>query len=208
MNLKEGTRRLALLLGVVGAIAGGFVSYSELQNVREQQASHSRFEQLAASPVVQQARRSIETECAGNPSNKQITAPNLAAQWKALNSQQRDEAMSRMTPEQKLKLATALGYETGAPSESAPIPASSCGDAIHNPISEVNGDGIKTIYWDKAYQVGLIQTGDGQNLFPTPAPSAWHDPLIALFPIFGFFIPWGAVRAIGWVGAGFVASAK
>jgi len=28
MNLKEGTRRLALLLGVVGAILGGFASYT------------------------------------------------------------------------------------------------------------------------------------------------------------------------------------
>ena len=31
MNLKEGTRRLALLLGVVGAILGGFASYLVLQ---------------------------------------------------------------------------------------------------------------------------------------------------------------------------------
>src|ERR1039458_6439074 len=58
MNLREGTRRLALLLGVLGAIAGGFASYLELQSVLSQRARHNRFEQLANSPVVQQARKS------------------------------------------------------------------------------------------------------------------------------------------------------
>ena len=58
MNLREGTRRLALLLGVVGAIAGGFASYSELLTVLEQWARHNRFEQLAASPFVQHAQES------------------------------------------------------------------------------------------------------------------------------------------------------
>jgi hypothetical protein len=57
MNLREGTRRLALLLGVLGAIAGGFASYLELQSVLSQRARHNSFEQLANSPVVQQARK-------------------------------------------------------------------------------------------------------------------------------------------------------
>ena len=153
MNLREGTRRLALFLGVIGAMVGGVASYSELQDLREQQASHSRFEQLAASPVVQQARRSIETACAQNPSDKQ------------------------------------------------------CGDERYVPMSEFNSGGIKTIYWSKDYQVEWIKTDDGQNLFSTtPAPAVWEYLLVALFPILGFFIPWGAIRAIGWVVGGFVKS--
>jgi len=162
MSLKEGMRRLALLLGAVGAIFGGFASWSELQSIKEQRASHDRFEQLAASPVAQQARRSIDLACAKDPSDKQ------------------------------------------------------CGDANYNPMSEINSGGIKTIYWSKKnslgkinYQAGLIQTDDGQNFISTtPAPSAWEYLLTALFPILGFFIAWGAVCAIGWVGAGFVASGK
>ena len=54
MNLKEGTRRLALLLGAVGAIFGGFSSYLELHTILEQRARHNRFEQLANSDVVRQ----------------------------------------------------------------------------------------------------------------------------------------------------------
>lgn len=155
MNLKEGTRRLALLLGVVGAIIGGFTSYSQLQSNKEQRASYTKFEKLAASPIVQQARRSIETACAHDSSNKE------------------------------------------------------CGDATYNPMSEVYSGGMKTIYWSKDYKVELIQTDDGENLFPTPAPSAWTYLWVSLFWIVpGFFIPWGAVRAIGWVGAGFVTGSK
>jgi hypothetical protein len=76
--------------------------------------------------------------------------------------------------------------------------------------SQVDVGEIKTINWTKGkdYGVESIVTDDGQTLYPTPAPAPWLYLLIALFPVFGFFIPWGAVRAIGWVGAGFVQSAK
>jgi hypothetical protein len=151
MNLREGTRRLALLLGAVGAIVGGFASYSELQTIREQLASHYRFEQLAVSPAAQHALNSLKLTCAQDASDKQ------------------------------------------------------CGDEKYVPMSEVNSGGITTIYWSRDYQVQWIKTDDGQNLFSTtPTPAAWEYLLGALLPVFGFLIPWGAVRAIGWVGAGFI----
>lgn len=58
MNLKEGTRRLALLLGAAGAILGGIASYIELQEVFSQRARHNKFEQLASSDVVKQEQQS------------------------------------------------------------------------------------------------------------------------------------------------------
>jgi hypothetical protein len=70
--------------------------------------------------------------------------------------------------------------------------------------SEVNKEGIKDIFWTKDLGVNSIETEDGQTLYPTPSPAVWEYLLVALFPFLGFFIPWGAVRAIGWVGAGFV----
>lgn len=47
-----------MLLGVVGAIAGGVVSYIGLETYLEQRARHNRFEQLATSDVVKQVRPS------------------------------------------------------------------------------------------------------------------------------------------------------
>jgi hypothetical protein len=72
----------------------------------------------------------------------------------------------------------------------------------------VDKSGIKAINWSQDFAVESIETQDGQTLYPTPAPAAWLYLLIALLPVLGFVIPWGAVRAIGWVGAGFVASPK
>jgi hypothetical protein len=151
MNLREGTRRLALLLGVTGAVLGGFASYLELQSVLDQRARHNEFEQLANSQVVQQERKTLQEKT---------------------NSQS--------------------GY----------VPDWAFWGTVVN-----NGE-IKTIYWKDKWEVDSIYTMDGKTLSSTPASSAWLYLLIALFPILGFFIPWGAIRAIGWVGAGFFQSAK
>ena len=57
VNFKEGTRRLALLLGAVGVILGGVVSYVELQSALEQRVNHNKWVRLSASDVVQQERK-------------------------------------------------------------------------------------------------------------------------------------------------------
>jgi hypothetical protein len=150
VNLKEGTRRLALLLGVAGAILGGYASYLELQSVLDQRARHNRFKQLAVSDVVRQERETL------NPS---------------LPDWQRSD------------------YEWST-------------------YSEPNRGGIKTIAWGKDFGIRYFETTDGQTLSPTPAPSTWLYLLGALFPVFGFLIPWGVVRSVGWVGAGFFQPTK
>ena len=52
MNLGEGTRRLALFLGAVGVILGGFASYLELRSVLSQRVRHNAFQSLAGSESV------------------------------------------------------------------------------------------------------------------------------------------------------------
>jgi hypothetical protein len=158
MNIREGTRRLALLLGVVGAILGGFASYLELQTVLSQSARHNRFEQLAASEVVKQQRKALKS-----PPD---FIPDSSDKWAVAAAEyQRQQAI-------------------------------------------VDKDGIKTIHWTANADIESIETQDGQTHYPTPAPSAWLYLLVAIFPIAGFFIPWGAVRAIGWVVTGFVQPSK
>ena len=146
MNLKEGTRRTALLLGVVGALLGGFLSYLELNSVMEQRARNYRFERLVNSDVVRQEHKKI-------------------ADWKTIDP----------------KTGERIQWE-----------------------DQVDQGGIKTIQWSTDNEVESIVTEDGQMLYPTVAPSAWEYLWIPLFALLGFFIPWGVVRAIGWVVAGFV----
>jgi hypothetical protein len=172
VNLREGTRRLALLLGVVGAILGGFASYVDLQTTLAQRTRHSRFEQLANSGVVQHERKcrlaGITSGCSDLPNDFVLKPTQGSASTQYLDPQ------------------------TGEPIQGWEEP------------SQVNKGGIKAIRWGKDYGVETIETDDGQTLYPTPAPAAWGYLLVSLFPILGFIIPWGAVRAIGWVIAGFV----
>jgi hypothetical protein len=244
MNLREGTRRLALLLGVAGLVFGGFVSYMELQSVQDQRARHNRFEQLAASDVVQQERKILK---AWKPVPE--TAPDFLAGAKPVLldfSRAKPIPGRDKTPpashQQKIEglppgaIVRPMG-DTGLPAGAIvkPIAQHPAGEdlppgatvasvpqtatpqqpqadpyaAITIPIpSDVNGGGIETINWSHNYGVASIKTEDGQTLYPTVAPSAWLYLLILLLPLLGFIIPWGTVRAIGWVGAGFVAGTK
>jgi hypothetical protein len=243
MNLREGTRRLALLLGVVGAIVGAFASYVELQTVLSQRARHNRFEQLAASDTVKNERNSWSLTLRYAPKEA------IEALRKLPEGQQRNVLRSLTQEErvdllEKLKCAPsqwgvdstdtvqgnlsqvdrfadyqkpanppvdydALAKKYGGTKEKTLNDPYAClAESSNPPPSIVNEGDIKTIHWTKVLGVESIETEDGQTLYPTSAPPAWEYFLIALLPILGFLIPWGAVRAIGWVGAGFVQPSK
>jgi len=190
MNLREGTRRLALLLGALGIIAGGFASYVELQTVLPMRAAHRHFEQLANSPAVQQARASY--------------LPPWQRHWKV--PPKPGDVVVQNQPQQNPVKKDFLDGATridGPHNSQENLPPG----WTYAP-SELNRGGIKTVYWTANLQAASIETTDGETLYPTAAPSAWLYVLIALFPVLGFFIPWGAIRAIGWVGAGYVDPAK
>ena len=152
MNLREGTRRLALLLGALGAIAGGFASYTELHSILAQRTRHNSFETLVTSDRMQQLCK--------------------------------DHQGSKDPWEQYVKT----------------VMPGCCG------IKEVVWDSERV--WNDPTGIYSIETDGGQNLYPTAAPAVWEYLLVALFPLLGFFIPWGVVRAIGWVGAGFFQPSK
>jgi hypothetical protein len=57
MNVREGIRRLALFVGMVGAFAGTFGSYMETQEILRQTSTYDKFEQLAKSDTVQKERK-------------------------------------------------------------------------------------------------------------------------------------------------------
>ncbi|HEY4356164.1 MAG TPA: hypothetical protein VGN16_10490 [Acidobacteriaceae bacterium] len=136
---------MALLLGVAGAVAGGFVSYLQLQTISAEKTGHAKFEALASSNAVEQLRKS-------------------QAGWHTIDP------------------------KTGERTEWD---------------QQVGKDGIESIHWTRDSAIGFIVVDDGHFLFPTPAPSAREYLLVVLFPVVGFFIPWGIIRAIGWVGSGF-----
>jgi len=62
MNFREGMRRSALLVGMVGAALGGFASYADLHEAMAARERYKSFEMLAKSDVVQQERKSLQEE--------------------------------------------------------------------------------------------------------------------------------------------------
>jgi hypothetical protein len=167
---------------VAGAILGGFASYLELQSVLNQRARHNKFEQLAASDVVRQARKGcFETN-----------APSEHQPWEKYQTSQKN--LPRLPKGDKLIPPYCF------------IPDDEPNASYYTP-SELNSGGIKTVHFENR-EIASIEPQGGQTLYPTPAPATWLYLLIALFPVLGFLIPWGAIRTIGWVGAGFVQSAK
>jgi hypothetical protein len=243
MNLKEGTRRLALLLGVVGAIFGGVVSYFQLQSTIRQRGNYQRFEELANSQATNVQRNCIlgivgKQGCRepGNspyPNTTRVSLPNGEARDypKEMSEEQIEATLRKEFPSNNnakidpyAATAEPNDWEEVDPKTLKPIKKKVYLDDNGNPISQssapsltsgnapdastVNKDGIAVIRWTKSLAIASIETQDGQTLYPTPAPGAWSCVAIALLPLLGFFIPWGAVRAIGWVGDGFAESSK
>ena len=223
MNLREGTRRLSLLLGALGAILGGFASYLELQTLLNQTARHSQFERLANSVVVKQEQKSWPLTLRYMPDRAIETFRRLSENeqqdvFHRLSSEEEGDLIAKLkceplpsgypstatTVENLLKIPNHPGYSLDVKDD----PYACSADTGDPPISTINKGGIKAIHWTKTLGIESIETEDRQTIYPTPSPSAWLYLLIALFPVLGFFIPWGAVRAIGWVGAGFIATPK
>jgi len=185
MNLKEGTWRLALLLGVVGAIFGGLLSFFQCQSIMRQREDHQRFQQLASSAIVGKARKA----CFG-PGNQNdwIDVPI------GTNAPQRPV----LDPASGEPVATNEAFCFWPTNES---------NAVDYILAESNSSSLKTVHF-KNRELASIETTEKHTYYPTPAPSAWMYAEIALLPLLGFCLPWSIVRAIGWVVAGFVASPK
>jgi len=135
MNLSEGTRRLALLFGLVGATAGGMAAYHQCLPVWQERAIRD------ITPV----------------------------QWRSMLQMERHDALYGMGEWQRNALAKAMGYYNWY-DENAAMNAASANPVMPNP----------------------------------PVPSAWNYLWFAIWPMAGFIVTYSAIRAIGWVVAGFM----
>jgi hypothetical protein len=188
MNLREGTRRLALLLGVAGAIFGGVVSYAQLQSLMRQRADHREFGQLATSQTVQQDRGDVQQTI-----KRFIPVPIEDGPVDVIGP----DGKTYHFPEGTDKDAAVRYFKLEGIGTTHP--------GIDDPVHQ---DRIEVIHWSKNFEVESIETQDGRTLYSTPAPGALSYVTAATLPLLGFFIPWGTVRAAGWVVTGFVQPSK
>jgi len=191
VDLSKGTFRLALLMGAVGAVFGGYGSFSGVQTV----LLHNEFISIEASRPVREESRKYAAEVQRESADNKAKQEWYSSQFASLDRKSAVDSAPRIRYQQREALvASATNSLIAHDARMREI------ERLH---SELNRWGIKTIHWTKDFGVESIETEDGQTLYPTPAPSAWLYLRIALFPIVGFLVPWGAIRAIGWVTAGF-----
>jgi hypothetical protein len=214
MNVKEGTRRLALLVGVLGAAFGCFASYVVLRDAMGARARYKAFERLEKSNVVQQERKSVQEEHESffrswvGPWDEYREAPDdTVTTWKSFSPERREELLAKMTPEQKHKLRAVIEQQTQRDEQDPYAEFQKPAESAKR-ISKVNEGGIKAIHWTKDLGVESLDTEDGMTLYPTPAPTPWPYLLAVIFPVFGFVIPWASARALTWVGVGFFEKSK
>jgi hypothetical protein len=101
--------------------------------------------------------------------------------------------------------------------------------------AEINQGGIKTIYFRphripsfeefkkqfkkqggtptakasfSAADVSEIETDDSKTVDRTEPVALWSYLFIPVFPVLGFFLPWGAIKTFMWIGLGFSTSGK
>lgn len=195
----EGPRRLALLLGVLGAVCGAFVSYRELNVV----IRHNTFEALANSDFVRQ-------EASKYLSDVQQKRSEYFEAERECNSQ-------ALASERNLKSALTIN-QLAAQCASNEVEVERDLRRIDHLHSEVNADKIKLIDWTPNYgiesidggepwprrlDIELIATQDGGEYGPDDAPSTWTYLLIFLSPFLGFLALWGGVHSVVWVQTGF-----
>lgn len=185
MNANEGMRRFALFLGCIGAILGCTASYLELQNIQNQTVRHNRFERLADSDVVKQERVLV-----------QRTTPDPIAPEIDTSSPEFDPVQAFIELPENKKSAVVLQLSPEKQTK------------LFNQVRSLRLNGIRAIHWTQDLGIASIETDEGQTLYPTPTPSRWLYIWSATLPLIGFLSPWGMVRALEWVRAGFTASAK
>jgi hypothetical protein len=67
----------------------------------------------------------------------------------------------------------------------------------------INADGIREAMMDKGRIVRAIHLATGEWIEESSPPPLKSYVVPLLYPILGFILPWGAIRALTWLGAGF-----
>jgi hypothetical protein len=210
---------MALLLGIAGAVCGAFAALVEFRPSLKEAVQHYRFEKFASSDAVQDSRncwKGVLTERGCNEEKQgpggvihQAGATPIPMAWSLAfpdsqavelpDGQIRDFPISMS----KRQIEDAVQEQFPSGSTVGRHEHLTKGPWEEFPLSVVDRGEISVVRWNADLGLASIETGDGEVLYPVPSPAWWTYALILMFPILGFFIPWSAVRAGGWIGSQF-----
>lgn len=188
MNLREGMRRLGLVLGALGFCAGCFGSYLYVEPLLRQRAEAKqkviKWDEhgtpIMSRYIVQAPDgKTVSLEGPAGASQQQVIA-----QVQKLYAGQRKSDLSKLSDAQLDALKKQLEREE--------IPASKYGGIPVEAAKEAKEGLSPWLHYDDS----ALQA----------APSIWRYLPALAFPFLGFLMPWGALKALTWIGTGFVSS--
>jgi hypothetical protein len=236
VNLREGMRRVGLVLGAMGFCAGVFGGYLYIEPVLRQRSEANRFYALLSSSVV---RREIEVvKLRKDELTKEKKAPGAqdeftpADQWEkyavppaphSANKAIRVPPGYTLDPPTQQKDPSATGTQGFAPPPLSSYEGPATSDSFDRltAIAALCGgtDGwmvlnreIRAIHFESKHceatvdNVTSIETADGQTVYRVDPPGIWRYLPALGFPFLGFLLPWGLLKTLTWIGAGFAIS--
>jgi hypothetical protein len=183
MNFGEGMRRLGIVLGVVGGAIGMLSGYESARTVWNAHITHQRFESLMASPLMLRVAKDAKEFKAENW--------NEADQVAIMNALAADPDFLKLSPDAQKRVFLRVKGCT-APSEEGDVM-----DVL------VNLGGVKEVMVDKSRLISSIELSTGESIPRTEPPTLIAFMALLLYPLGGFLAPWGAIRVLAWLVAGF-----
>jgi hypothetical protein len=213
MNVREGTRRTGIVLGVLGACAGVVLGYVVTQPLWRDWSQQNRFQRLLNTPTVRGASgadwcarhapgkyKSCDIERLPNlpplPKGYELYKPRMVdpcyetnasdkgqLHWIKMEPWERD--WSKKWPAVGQIVNTIFRLESFAPQQ--------------------NGYGIALIRYNASGTVTELDLTTGEKIERPKSSTSFPYILVLnlLFPVLGFLIPWGAIKATTWIATGF-----
>jgi hypothetical protein len=231
MNVREGMRRLGILLGVGGAILGGYLAYGDATAVWVNYTASRRFESLTASPAVQRVAKAIREYQNGpfatypwsnyrfNEKSGKLDPPaayqadikglladqrfqNLDTPWQKAVLGRIDPRFSELSDSDLQSFKQRIAALTGEGHARDSGKLGDTPDKTRGIKVSVNLDGIKEVVAGKD-GISQIQLSTGESIRKAQAPHRRAYLRLLLYPFLGFLLPLVAVRMLTWVANGF-----
>jgi len=208
MNFREGTRRIGIVLAVLGACVGCVLPWGDTAPVWRTWGEHKRFQALLSTPTVRRASGAdwfakhapgadkwcdVDPSVRPPPPGYRIIDPcyetNASEKGKLhwIEIPPWEQVRSKHPPVPGRVAATVLRLESFAPDPSR--------------------DGIALIHYDSSGAIASLELTTGVRIDRADAPSFLRALVIPqMFPLVGFLRPWGTLKTIAWVVAGFTKS--
>lgn len=189
MNVNEGLRRLGIVLGLLGAIAGGIAGFRVGRPAWSAFAAHRRFQSVLSSPTMVRASGAIRSYMS-TPGERGASETGSGKPARS-GPPRYDPASGTIVREQ-----VATDYRDIFDS----VADSFIPDGQE---FQLNTAGLRSVTSDESGKVVSIVLTDGEAISDESLNSKdLYQSL--LWPCAGFFVPWGALKLLVWIRTGFL----